>query len=287
MKYHKALFTIFFAISSLFLISCLKEEEEGRTRQDEINELAEYLVRNDISAIPTWTGLYFLEDSVGTGIRPEYNDTVVIEFFASLLDGTTLGSSEIDGEAFTFNLWDWGIIQGLNEAASYMNEGGKAQAIIPSPLAFGSNSFGAIKPYSTLVYDIEIIEVRLGNPVEPFSTEDSMLNTTSSGLQYYVVEQSEGEMVQAGNTVIVYYTGYLPNGDIFDSSAKRESPAEFTVGVGNLIPGFDEGLMLMKVGEKFRFIIPPDLGYGEQGSFPVIPPNTSLTFDVEMLEIKN
>jgi len=286
MKYHKALFTIFFAISILFFSSCLKEEEE-RTREDEINELAEYLVTNNINAIPTWTGLYFLEDSVGTGVKPDYYDTVVIEYHASLMDGTTLGSSEITGEAFNFNLWDWGIIHGLNEAVSYMNEGSKARAIIPSPLAFGAYSSGVIEPYSTLLYDLELIEVRPGNPVEPFSTEDSLLNTTSSGLQYYIVEQGEGEMLHTGNTVMVHYTGYFSDGNIFDSSVKRESPAEFTVGLGDIIPGLYEGMLLMKVGEKFRFIIPSDLGYGEEGSFPIIPPNSTLTFDVEVLEIMN
>ena len=61
----------------------------------------------------------------------------------------------------------------------------------------------------------------------------------------------------------------------------------FTAGVGNMIPGFDEGLLLMKLGEKFRFIIEPDLAYGEQGNFPVIPPNSTITFDVELLEIMN
>ena len=286
MKYQKALFTIFFAISVLFFFSCLKEEE-GKTREDEINELADYLVTKNINTIPTWTGLYFLEDSVGAGVNPEYYDTVVIDFHASLLDGTTIASSEINGEAFTFYLWDWAFIHGLNEAVSYMNEGSKARAIIPSPLAFGAYSSGVIKPYSTLLYDLELIEVRPGIPVEPFSTEDLLLNTTNSGLQYYKVVQNEEVMVKTGNTVSVQYTAYLPNGNIFDSSVKRESPAEFTVGVGKLIPGFDEGLMLMKVGEKFRFIIPSDLGYGEQGSFPVIPPNSTLTFDIEVLEIKN
>ncbi|MCK5137608.1 MAG: FKBP-type peptidyl-prolyl cis-trans isomerase [Bacteroidales bacterium] len=286
MKYQKALFTIFFAISVLFFFSCLKEEE-GKTREDEINELADYLVTKNINTIPTWTGLYFLEDSVGAGVNPEYYDTVVIDFHASLLDGTTIASSEINGEAFTFYLWDWAFIHGLNEAVSYMNEGSKARAIIPSPLAFGAYSSGVIKPYSTLLYDLELIEVRPGIPVEPFSTEDLLLNTTNSGLQYYKVVQNEEVMVKTGNTVSVQYTAYLPNGNIFDSSVKRESPAEFTVSAGSLIPGFFEGLMLMKVGEKFRFIIPSDLGYGEQGSFPVIPPNSTLTFDIEVLEIKN
>ncbi|MEN8229659.1 MAG: FKBP-type peptidyl-prolyl cis-trans isomerase, partial [Bacteroidota bacterium] len=267
MKYQFILFTIFFTISSFLFVSCLKEEE-GRTEQDEVDELTDYLAINNINASPTWTGLYYFEDSVGLGVKPEFNDTVVIEFEATLLDGTIIGSSGITGEAFTFNLWDWSIISGLSEALSYMNEGSKAHAIIPSSLAFGPNSSGAIEPFSTLLYDIELIEVGPGNPVEPFPIVDSLLNTTSSGLQYYIVEQSEGEMVYPGIIVSVHYTGYLPNGNIFDSSVKRGSPADFMVGTGEIIPGFDEGLLLMKVGEKFRIIIQPDLAYGEKGSFP-------------------
>lgn len=286
MKYQFILFTIFFTISSFLFVSCLKEEE-GRTEQDEVDELTDYLAINNINASPTWTGLYYFEDSVGLGVKPEFNDTVVIEFEATLLDGTIIGSSGITGEAFTFNLWDWSIISGLSEALSYMNEGSKAHAIIPSSLAFGPNSSGAIEPFSTLLYDIELIEVRPGNPVEPFPIVDSLLNTTSSGLQYYIVEQSEGEMVYPGIIVSVHYTGYLPNGNIFDSSVKRGSPADFMVGTGEIIPGFDEGLLLMKVGEKFRIIIQPDLAYGEKGSFPIIPPNSVLTFDIEVLEIQN
>ena len=94
-------------------------------------------------------------------------------------------------------------------------------------------------------------------------------------------------MIYSGNTVRVHYTGYFLNGNIFDSSVKRESPVDFTVGTGNLIPGMDEGLLLMKVGEKFRFIVQPDLAYGEKGSLPVIPPNSVLTFDIEVLEIRD
>ena len=286
MKYQFTLFTLLFAISSVFFVSCLKEEER-RTEQDEIDELADYLATNNINASPTWTGLYYFEDSVGLGVKPGFNDTVVIEFQATLLDGTIIGSSESIDDAFTYNLWDWGIISGLNEAISYMNEGSKARAIIPSSLAFGANSSETMEPYSTLLYDIELIEVRPGNPVEPFSTVDSLLNTTGTGLQYYIVEQSDGDMIYSGNIVRVHYTGYFLNGNIFDSSVKRESPADFSVGTGNLIPGIDEGLLLMKVGEKFRFIVQPDLAYGEKGSLPVIPPNSVLTFDIEVLEIRD
>ncbi len=285
MKFPRVLSAIFFSIILLFLSSCLKDEE-GRTSQDEINELSEYLTTNNINAIPTWTGLYLFEDSVGTGVQPEYYDTVVIDYHASLLDGTFLVSSENAGEPFTFNLGDWDIISGLSEAIGYLKMGSKARAIIPSVLAYGSYSSGAIVPYSTLVYEFELLEVRPGNPIEPYSTEDSLLNTTSSGLQYYIEERNDGYLLRSGNTVSVHYTGYFLDGTVFDSSVKRGSPVDMTIGVGKLIAGFDEGLLLMKVGEKFRFIIPAELAYKDQGNFPVIPPNSTITFDVEVLGIK-
>jgi FKBP-type peptidyl-prolyl cis-trans isomerase len=84
----------------------------------------------------------------------------------------------------------------------------------------------------------------------------------------------------------VHYTGWLPDGAKFDSSLDNGKPFEFTFGIREVIPGWDEGLATMKVGGKRRLIIPPDLAYGPQGRPPVIPPNAQLTFDVELLEIK-
>ena len=106
---------------------------------------------------------------------------------------------------------------------------------------------------------------------------------TPSGLQYIDQVVGSGAQPQPGQTVVVHYTGYLDDGTIFDSSVQRGQPAEFPV--DQVIAGFREGVLGMKVGGKRRLIIPPELGYGAQGQGP-IPPNARLIFDVELLEVK-
>jgi FKBP-type peptidyl-prolyl cis-trans isomerase len=109
--------------------------------------------------------------------------------------------------------------------------------------------------------------------------------TTASGLKYIDEVVGTGESPSPGKTVVVHYTGTLQNGTKFDSSRDRETPFEFLIGTGKVIKGWDEGVMTMKVGGKRKLIVPPELGYGPQGSGP-IPPNSTLIFDVELLGVK-
>ena len=110
--------------------------------------------------------------------------------------------------------------------------------------------------------------------------------TTESGLQYVDLELGTGKSPLSGQGVVVHYTGTLEDGTKFDSSVDRNKPFSFTIGIGRVIPGWDEGVMSMKIGGKRRLIIPSDLGYGAQGAGGVIPPNATLLFDVELLEIR-
>ncbi|MCK6628104.1 MAG: FKBP-type peptidyl-prolyl cis-trans isomerase [Anaerolineae bacterium] len=102
-------------------------------------------------------------------------------------------------------------------------------------------------------------------------------------MQYVVVEEGTGETPKPGDLVKVHYTGTLEDGTKFDSSVDRGEPIEFVLGRGQVIPGWDEGIGLMKVGGKCKLIIPPDLAYGESGAGGVIPPNATLNFDVELV----
>ena len=110
--------------------------------------------------------------------------------------------------------------------------------------------------------------------------------TTASGLKFIDIQEGTGASPQQGQTIAVHYTGWLEDGTKFDSSLDRGQPIEFALGTGRVIAGWDEGLATMKVGGKRRLIIPPDLAYGPSGRPPVIPPNATLTFDVELLAIR-
>jgi FKBP-type peptidyl-prolyl cis-trans isomerase FkpA len=110
--------------------------------------------------------------------------------------------------------------------------------------------------------------------------------TTASGLQYQDLVVGTGATAVAGKTVSVHYTGYLEDGTKFDSSVDRNQPFEFTLGTGMVIPGWDEGVAGMKVGGKRKLVIPPNLAYGASGVPGAIPANATLTFDVELLEVK-
>ena len=117
------------------------------------------------------------------------------------------------------------------------------------------------------------------------NSESKKVITTPSGLQYVDIEQGTGAEPKAGQTVIVHYTGTLENGKKFDSSLDRGQPFSFKIGVGQVIKGWDEGVLSMRVGGKRQLIIPPELGYGARGAGGVIPPNATLKFDVELLRI--
>jgi FKBP-type peptidyl-prolyl cis-trans isomerase len=109
---------------------------------------------------------------------------------------------------------------------------------------------------------------------------------TESGLRYQIIQKGSGIQAEKGKKVSVHYQGALENGQVFDSSYKRKQPIEFQLGVGQVIEGWDEGIALLQVGDKARFVIPSYLGYGSRGAGGVIPPDATLVFDVELMDVK-
>lgn len=109
---------------------------------------------------------------------------------------------------------------------------------------------------------------------------------TESGLRYQFIQRGNGKKAENGKTVSVHYTGQLEDGKVFDSSYPRKKPIDFPLGQGNVIEGWDEGIALLHVGDKARFVIPAHLGYGSRGAGGAIPPNATLIFDVELMDVK-
>ena len=116
--------------------------------------------------------------------------------------------------------------------------------------------------------------------------DPASLTSLPSGLRYQDLSSGQGAEATSGSTAVVHYTGWLPSGKKFDSSRDAGQPFAFRIGAGQVIAGWDEGVAGMKVGGRRKLVIPAELGYGAAGAPPVIPPNSTLVFDVELLEVQ-
>jgi len=242
----------------------------------------------------TDSGLQYmvLEEGQEDGASPISTDLVSVDYAGTLLDGTEFDSSYSRGAAATFKLNQ--VIPGWTEGLQLMSEGDKFRFFIPPDIAYGANPRpgGPIGPNEALIFDVELHKV--ASPERNLAASKKFLDengvkegvkVTDSGLQYEVISKGEegGASPVATDKVKVNYKGTLLNGTEFDSSYKRGTPAEFTL--NRVIPGWTEGLQLMHVGDKFRFFIPPELGYGANGFGP-IQPNEALIFEVDLLEVE-
>lgn len=238
--------------------------------------------------IETDSGLIIEIIEKGKGKLIEESANVTVHYTGMLTDSTEFDSSR-DGDPFNFTCKEGYVIAGFAEAMQYLRKGSVAHVTIPPELGYGSRSSALIPANSTLIFDIEVIDmVPPPDPPKEFKVKNKDTVTTESGLQYIMVETNdEGAQAEKGKLVEVHYTGYLEDGTLFDSSVMRDEPIQFPLGYGRVIKGWDEGIALLHCGEKARLVIPGDLAYGASGRPPTIPPNATLIFDVELISVTN
>jgi peptidylprolyl isomerase len=243
--------------------------------------------KNMSNAITTPSGLTYEILSKGTGKAPIKGGKVTVHNTGKLTNDTVFDSSVKRGQPFSFKLGVGQVIKGWDEGIALLHVGDKARFTIPSNLGYGERGAGAIPPNSTLIFDVELLESKDPFVPVPYDVKGKDTVKTASGLQMIkILSNNEGTKAENGKNVEVHYTGYLTDGKVFDSSLEREKPIQFPLGQGYVIKGWDEGISLLKTGEKARFIIPYNIAYGDAGRPPVIPAKANLIFDVELISVQ-
>lgn len=281
--------TITLLMLSLIVVSCgpaanspadTADEDDAAAMVEDTVEGEEASTSGNLGAsgnTTTASGLEYVEIEAGTGPVPQPGDIVSVHYTGTLEDGTKFDSSLDRGQPFQFTLGQGAVIPGWDEGIALMREGGKAQLIIPPALGYGESGSGSIPPNATLIFDVELVEVR--SQPKPVEVDAADYTETESGLKYYFIEEGDGTAVQPGDMVKVHAQLWQEDGTLLQSTLEQGAPVDFIQGSGNSIPGLDEALLLMHVGDKAQLVMPPELTGG-------IPGDTLFIFELELLETR-
>ncbi|MGB0381904.1 MAG: FKBP-type peptidyl-prolyl cis-trans isomerase [Alphaproteobacteria bacterium] len=205
----------------------------------------------------------------GNGVVAKTGMMVDVHYVGSLEDGTQFDNSRDRGSPLRFVLGEGQVIPGWEQGIEGMKVGEQRTLVIPPHLAYGARGAGnVIPPQATLTFKVELMDARYPPTVD-----------------ITIQKPGDGALAENGSTVDVHYVGTLEDGTEFDNSRKRGTPISFVLGMGQVIPGWEQGIEGMKVGEMRRLVIPSELAYGENGAGDSIPPNATLIFDVELMAV--
>jgi len=247
------------------------------------------------------SGLYFIPTVTNATAKLATAGTnVSMRYTATLLDGTVFDATSLrNNTPVSFVLGKSNVLYGLQEGVSLMHLGDKATLLIPSGLAYGAGgttgSNGTVVPANTVVrFDVEVIDFNFALTDDAIITQyltTAAITTAqkqTSGLYYVpVTANPAGVQATAGKTISVLYTGKLMDGTVFDATSLRANkPYDFILGSGSVIKGWDEGIALMRKGEKAILVIPSALAYGPSSPSATVSANSVLRFEVEVVDVK-
>jgi FKBP-type peptidyl-prolyl cis-trans isomerase len=292
-----------------FSIHMITIDSPQALQKKEKETLDKFIADNKITVAPQPSGLYYIEQVEGKGIKIDSGCQVIYNVKISMVNGKQVFGQ--DSMKFVYGKRP--DMTGFLEGIKLMKKGGKARLILPSQLAFGEHGYREIPPYTSIIYDVQVVDVKSKaeygkvEAAEKKKQEDKKANAkksessllkkylkdnkitakpTASGLYYIEKVKGTGPQIHAGSKVSVQYTGTLLNGKKFDSSRDRGGkPFDLEVGKGNVIKGWDEGLLHMSKGGKAILIVPSSIAYGEQ-EMGSIPAYSTLVFDIEVVDVK-
>ncbi len=256
---------------------------------------------NSPDSVTLKSGLKYNDDKDGTGAEAKNGDLIEVHFKGWIVKDSSdlFGDWSVDStkkvdliadsyamnQPMKFVLGTESFIKGSEEGIVGMKAGGQRAIVVPSNLAYGPQGMGPIPPNSSIKVLIELVSTKEATVAKMWDVDSTLFKTTATGLKYAIIKEGEGGLVGKDKQATVHYSGFLLDGFKFDSSVERDEPFTFVVGVGQVIPGWDEGVQLMKKGSKARLIVPANLAYGDR-DLGKIPPNSTLIFDVEVLDVK-
>ena len=230
------------------------------------------------SAVKKMSGLKYEDLTIGQGITANINDIVTIHYTGYLEDGTIFDNS-LSQAPYAFLLGAKQVILGWEEGLVGMNVGGKRKLFIPADLAYGELEVGMIPPHSALIFEVEMLDVEpLARPAE-----FNRYRKRPNGMKMATVQAGDGPEAKMGDLIHYHYNAWLGSGILYDSSSQYEAPVQAILGESALA-SFDEGIEGMKVGEIRQFRLPPELAYGEEGIENYVPPNSTIIFEVHLLD---